>query len=178
MGTSMRKSNQRGFSLVEILMVLILVAILAAIGINAFINFRTEAREAALRGNLNVLRKAVTAHIGNLNLRCGTNATTYPRFDSFTANDITVGTSGCAAGEVPAADRPFVQGAIPVSPFGTAPGTILECGTTGGDCLRGANLGCVAAAAFSNNWCYNQATGEIWIDSSASDAAGTRYDAY
>lgn len=166
MGTSMRKNNQRGFSLIEILMVLILIAVLAAIAINAFINFRTEAREASLQGNLKVLRTAIAAQYAQMQLRCGSDAAAvgYPTLASLNNNDITTGASGCTlTTEVPDSDKRFVQGAIPVPPMGTI-ATVLACGGAG-DCIRGNATACASAGAtFTDQWCYNTATGEIWLD--------------
>ncbi len=166
MGTSMRFKNQRGFSLIEILMVLVLIAVLAAIAINAFINFRTEAREAALRGNLKVLRTAISAQYAQMQLRCGSDAALvgYPTLASVNNNDITTGASGCTlTTEVPSADRQFVQGAIPIPPMGTT-ATIIACGGAG-DCTRGNATACASAGVtFTDQWCYNTASGELWLD--------------
>lgn len=160
----MRKNNQRGFSLIEILMVLILIAVLAAIAINAFINFRVEARDAALRGNLSVLRKAIAAQIGNLQLRCGADALAFPNLAALNANNITAAGNGCTAAEVATvSEQSFVQGTIPVPPQGIV-NTVIAC--AGAGCTRGDATKCDGAAgAFTNQWCYNTATGEIWLDS-------------
>ena len=170
----MRIKNQRGFSLVEILMVLILIAVLAAIAINAFVNFRTEARESALRANLRVLRSGITTQYAQMQLRCATNPGTFPPVLQINNNDITVGLGApCAAGQVTVeSERKIVQGSIPVPPMGNS-ATVLACGAPG-DCTRGNGTACATAGAtFTNQWCYNTATGEIWLDS-----ATVAYEAY
>lgn len=42
--------NEKGFTLIEIVMVIVLLGILAAVAIPRFINLQTEARAAALQG--------------------------------------------------------------------------------------------------------------------------------
>ena len=53
------KLMQRGFTLVELLIVVIILAILAAIVIPQFSSATTDAQEAALDSNLNALRSAI-----------------------------------------------------------------------------------------------------------------------
>lgn len=48
-----------GFTLVEILMVLLLVGILSAVGVNQFINFGGEARTAMTNEKLNQIKQAI-----------------------------------------------------------------------------------------------------------------------
>ncbi len=169
----MKKYRQRGFTLVEILMVLIIVAILAAVGMNAFIDFQTEARDASLRSNLGALRAGIVAQIGNMQLRCAS-TTKFPDAADITANDITTNVQ-CTAGEVAdASDRLFITGSIPENPWGCplclaptiASNTITDC--TAGDCTPGSVLMCdgsiAGAETSTGGWCYNPATGEIWPD--------------
>lgn len=172
----MRKNNQRGFSLIEILMVLVLIAVLAAIAINAFINFRQEARDSALRANLQVMRNAIAAQYAQMQLRCGTDPGDFPDTDSINANNIADGNSTCTTGQVPiASERQFVQGGIPIPPIGTS-ATVENCAVGGGDCTRGNGTPC--GAAFDEAWCYDEATGAFWIDSDEVDASAASYESY
>lgn len=59
MKNSFFKQCQRGFTLVELLIVVIIVAILAAIVIPQFSNSSLEAKEAALDSNLSAVRAAM-----------------------------------------------------------------------------------------------------------------------
>jgi prepilin-type N-terminal cleavage/methylation domain-containing protein len=170
MRSSIRISTQRGFTLIEILMVLILVAVLAAVGMNAFINFRTEARNAALQANLGALRAGIMSQYAQMQLRCGTNPGTFPAATSLTANSITNGASTCTIGMVTvASERAFVQGSIPGNPWSpTLANTITNCATAGGNACVKADAGpmyCDGTAVATEAWCYNPATGEIWADS-------------
>ena len=54
-----RLSLRRAFTLVELLIVIIIIAVLAAIAIPKFANSSTRSKESALRSNLKVVRNAV-----------------------------------------------------------------------------------------------------------------------
>jgi prepilin-type N-terminal cleavage/methylation domain-containing protein len=51
--------NQDGFTLIEIMIVAVIIAILAAIGIPNFIRFQDNAKEASVKSNMHVLQLAL-----------------------------------------------------------------------------------------------------------------------
>lgn len=166
------KRRDQGFTLIEILMVLILIAVLAAVALNSFINFKNEARDAALKSNLAALRAAIAAQYSQMQLRCGTVAGRFPTKDSIVANSVTHNAGAdndCdAATEVTiASEQAFLQGGIPDNPWSDKDdlplNEIIDCSTGGGNCIRGDATRCTAGA-FTSHWCYNPATGEIWSD--------------
>ncbi len=53
------KGFKKGFTLVELLIVIIIIAVLAAIAIPKFANSSLRSKEAALRGNLRLTRDAI-----------------------------------------------------------------------------------------------------------------------
>ena len=80
----MKKNRQKGFTLVEIMIVVAIIAILAAVAIPSFIRYRNDSRTAACIGNMQQLRTAaesyLTKHPGQaptLTDICGTEDTKY-----------------------------------------------------------------------------------------------------
>ena len=76
----MKKRMKKGFTLVEIMIVVAIIAILAAVAIPSFIRYRNDSRTAACIGNMQQLRTAaeswLTKHPGTeapkLTDLCGT----------------------------------------------------------------------------------------------------------
>ncbi len=164
----MRSSrSQKGFSLIEILMVLILIAVLAAIAINAFVNFRGEAVAAALQANLKIIRTGIAVQYSQMQLRCASPAGTFPPLVNLNNNNITSGAAPCTGVQVPiASEQAFVQGALPI-PLQGISNVVIDC-AAGGDCVRDANIpgpACNGTAVYTDRWCYNSATGDFWMDS-------------
>lgn len=172
---SLREAREQGFTLIEILMVLLLVAILAAVAITQFSNYSTEARNAALRSNLQIMRQAIAVQFSQMRLRCAVTSTSYPPLDTLVANDITGGaTPPCTAVQVAqATDRRFTASGIPPNPWGPGQSsTVVAC--AGDGCTTKVTKACTGAAraATDDGWCYNVSTGDFWANSARNDGAG------
>lgn len=66
-----------GFTLIELMLVVAIVALLAAIAIPKFSNLIDKSREAAMKGNLGVLRSALTIYYAD-------NEGLYPKYNNLT----------------------------------------------------------------------------------------------
>lgn len=56
---SFSRSRERGFTLLELVMVMTIIVILAAVGVSAYQQMQLKARETILRENLQTLRKLI-----------------------------------------------------------------------------------------------------------------------
>lgn len=158
--------NNLGFTLVEILMILLLVAILSAVAIPQFVDFQTEARNSATQSSLGALRTGIVNQRAQMQLRCN-KTNEWPGIANLNNNDITEGDDPCDDTQVPdAANTKFVAAEnLPVNPWGSPPSNLATaCVGAATGCARGDATGC-GGAGFTNGWCYNTATGEIWADS-------------
>ena len=147
-------------------MVIVISAILAAVAIPQFLDYRNEAKVAATQSALGALRTSIQLQKTQMILRCDAASGDWPLASEVDANDIT-GTS-CATPTItiPSGEEQFIASGIPDNPFGSDPG-VTDC--TGGGCAAHCT-GC-DGAAFGGGWCYNVGTGDIWADSEDSTEA-------
>lgn len=163
--------SQRGFTIIEMLMVILLVAILSAVAIPQFLDFRTDARDAATSAALGAIRTGIANQKGLMTLRCGAAASAWPSAAAVGANDIVTG-GDCTAAQVPSTDdrKLVASAALPGNPWGPAQATTVTACTAGGGCdpLDATDCAGNAYGAAADGWCYNPATGQIWANSANS----------
>ncbi|HOD81704.1 MAG: Type II secretion system protein G precursor [Planctomycetes bacterium ADurb.Bin126] len=134
--------NRKGFTLVEILIVVIILGILAAIVIPQFTEASNDARESALTSDLQTLRSQLELYrVQHLDAYPAA-ADVVAKLTSRTDADGTVNAAG--------AFGPYLQ-KFPTNPFVSgAAGSSVGVGTT------------PDAAAGTTGWEYNETTGQIW----------------
>jgi MSHA pilin protein MshA len=131
--------NQKGFTLIELVIIIVILGILAAVAIPKYQDISSEAREAAARSALGGLRSGIAIWYANQAVTTGT--ATWPPLDSLRA-----------VGAV-------MEQSIPANPYqnpNNAPDSIVTGLTKG------------AIVGTRGGWAYNATTGEIWLNTSIS----------
>jgi general secretion pathway protein G len=148
------KRGAAGFTLIEVLIVVVIMAVLAATIIPQFSSSTNDSRESSLKYNLQTLRTQIelykTQHLGVS--PDGTN----------NLKQLTAATDGTGAlsptGLVDATHTfgPYVQNALPIQAFSGLNTVKLDTGAAG--------TAPTATAAPGGGWIYRASTGEIWVD--------------
>jgi prepilin-type N-terminal cleavage/methylation domain-containing protein len=145
-------SNQRrsAFTLIEVLIVVVIMAVLAATIVPQFSSSTTDSKESSLKFNMLTLRSQIELY----KMHHGS----YPEVRSNALPQLTTATN--AAGETsstgfPDADHPFgpyLDGNLPANPF------------DGSNNVDEVSLGGAKPAAETGNrgWQYDPATGAVW----------------
>jgi MSHA pilin protein MshA len=138
---TLQSKSKSGFTLVELVIVIIVVGILAAVAIPRFFDFTTDAKEAAAKGALGGVRSGVATFYAHSATKSGGGVARFPTLAELT-------TSGTVMGQA-LPDNPYSTSAIKNGVVaGVTKGTPVTAGTTGG-------------------WCYKASTGEFWADTAS-----------
>jgi prepilin-type N-terminal cleavage/methylation domain-containing protein len=133
--------GRKGFSLIELVIVIAILGILAAVAIPRFIDFTTDAKMGACKRSLGIVRSAIQNYYGWKASPAGGGVAGWPSLVELTAPGTVL------AGHPP--DNPYSTSPTKIAVIaGTTKGTPITSGTTGG-------------------WCYNAATGEFWTDTAS-----------
>ena len=131
-------TNRKEFTLIELVIIIVVLAILAAVAIPKYQDITAETKEAACRAALGGLRSGITVHYANQIVTTG--SATWPNLSQLSA----VGT--------------VITQAIPKNPYQSyADSTkMIAIGTS-----RGTLTGT------AHGWAYDTATGDVWANTNA-----------
>ena len=140
METQKQRKAKAGFTLVELVVVVIVLGILAGVAIPKFTDFTGDAKSSALKGSLGGVRAAISNYYAYSATNPGGSVGYPPLTELNTAGTV-------MAQEMP--DNPYSTSATKNTVIaGVTSGTPVTSGTTGG-------------------WCYKASTGEFWADTAS-----------
>ncbi|HTB21152.1 MAG TPA: type II secretion system protein [bacterium] len=168
--------KQNGFTLVELMIVVAIIGILAAVAIPKFAQMLEKSREGATKGNIGALKSAVSNYYAD-------QQGNYPQTDLDTSTWYSgpVGSQSSYPGFVP--QYMDVVPAVKV----TAQNTVNTVYQTGGPGV-GSSAAAVTTGVWSNpafatdstgfGWKYDNTSGELWVNSALLDMSSNSYTIY
>lgn len=139
----MKLWNNSGFTLIELVIIIVVLGILAAIAIPKYQDITTEAQQASCRSSLGGLRSGITIWYANQAVKTGT--ASWPLLDSL-QNTGTV-----------------MEQSIPANPY-------IAVDSLADSIVVGVTKGVIVAGGCG--WAYNAATGEVWANTTIDGANG------
>jgi prepilin-type N-terminal cleavage/methylation domain-containing protein len=172
--------EQKGFTLIELMIVVAIIGILAAIALPKFADMLEKSRDGATKGNLDSLKSAINMYVADQAGIYPTQLTDTHAAQSHDVNFIKKYMDSIPSVKSTAkSDLNIALASQNAGPGVGAPN--VTSGTTHANWLgNGAGLaaGTLSAAYSGKGWRYDSMEGRIWVNSALIDMAGTFYTTY
>lgn len=172
------RNNKKAFSLIEMIIVVVIIGILAAIAIPRLSRGAAGASDSGVRGNLAVLRSAIELYYyehgeypgknGDGTNAAGSEAAAIAQLTKYSDDAGNVSSTKSSTYKF----GPYLRKGIPPCPVSP------RQGKTGIEMVSGTTAPAYAASNTNAGWVYNYDTGDIVVNSNATDEAGASYDSY